>query len=193
MSLAALVADPDMQFQGLTTDQYDALVATGSLDEARVELLDGGLFAMAPQGPMHSGFTRRLAAALRRRLDAATPDAYFVRQHSPLRAGQGSEPEPDLYVYDASDDSLTSHPASAHLVVEVAVTSQGRDLVHKPRLYAEGGFAELWVVDLPRAEVVVHRDPRLEPVPGYASVQRWSFGTELSVLGVTVRLADLLD
>ena len=49
---------------------------------------------------------------------------------------------------DDADDS--QHPDTAHLVVEVSYSSQGKDLVHKARIYASGGFGEYWVLDIPR-------------------------------------------
>jgi Uma2 family endonuclease len=45
-------------------------------------------------------------------------------------------------------------------VIEVSVSSQRRDLVRKPRIYAEAGVDEYWVVDLDNRRVVCHRDPR---------------------------------
>jgi Uma2 family endonuclease len=56
--------------------------------------------------------------------------------------------------------TLTDAVASAQLVIEVAQTSRRRDLVIKPRLHAQAGVPEYWVVDLGQRELVVHTDPQ---------------------------------
>jgi Uma2 family endonuclease len=188
---ASPIVDPDMPFRGLTAVEYEALVATGALDDVPVELLEGSLYDMAPQGPMHAGLTDALRRQLERGWALLGEERYLTRLHSPLPAGVRSVPEPDLFVYDADRFSLSSHPDFAHLVVEVADSSQGRDLVHKARIYASAGFPEYWVLDVPRHDVVVHRDPRGDT--GYGLVQRLPFATELTALGVTLRISDLLD
>jgi hypothetical protein len=48
---------------------------------------------------------------------------------------------------------------TAPLVIEVAASSQRRDLVVKPRIYAEAGVPRYWVVDLDARGVVVHTEP----------------------------------
>lgn len=189
---ATPIVDPDVPFRGLTVPEYEALISTGALEDARLELLEGGLYEMAPQGPLHAGLANRLRRHLEAAWARAENEEFLVRLHSPVVAGGRSVPEPDVCVYDASADSLTAHPDFAHLVVEVADSSVGRDLVHKARIYASAGFPEYWVVDLPRREVVVHRDPRPE-LAQYASVQRLADHTPLTAVGVTVSLADLLD
>ncbi len=48
----------------LTVDDYDALIATGRLTDARVELVDGDLLAMNAQGPVDASLTVWLQVAL---------------------------------------------------------------------------------------------------------------------------------
>lgn len=189
--LEAMVADGEMRFRGLTREEYETLVDAGTFRDERVELLEGGLFWMTPQGPMHASFIEQLAHELTLGLHAGAPGRYRVRQRLPLAASERSEPQPDLAVVEAQGRTIMAHPATASLVVEVAFSSQSSDLLHKPRIYAGAGLPLLWVVDLPWHEVVVHTDPRNAPVPFYASVVRHSFDTPLSVLGLMLRLADL--
>jgi Uma2 family endonuclease len=61
-----------------------------------------------------------------------------------------------LSVEDVYRMPRSVQPATAHLVVEVAQTSQARDL-EKVRDYAEADVTEYWIVDLVAREVVVHR------------------------------------
>jgi Uma2 family endonuclease len=182
--------EPD--FRGLTRAEYDELVALGTFDDEAVELLDGGIYRMSPQGWPHQNLTDRLRRHLERSWWRDGDERFLVSTHAPVVSGDTSEPEPDLYVYDAAADRAGRRPDFAHLVVEVAQSSQGRDLVRKPAIYASSGFPEYWVIDLPRREVVVHRNP-LPDLAQYASVQRLPFETELTVLGVAVRLTDLTD
>ena len=65
------------------------------------------------------------------------------------------------------------HPSHAYLVIEVAETTLRTDLGLKRVLYALGGVAEYWVVDLKARSTVVHRVPRRGK---YTSVRRvaWS-------------------
>jgi len=49
-------------------------------------------------------------------------------------------------------------PTTAHLVIEVAQTSQARDR-EKVRDYAAAGVYEYWIVDLLARTVIVHRRP----------------------------------
>ena len=52
------------------------------------------------------------------------------------------------------------HPAGAELVVEVAVSSQRRDLLVKAPRYAAAGVPVYLVVDLDARRVIEHTDPR---------------------------------
>lgn len=179
-------------FRGLTRAEYDRIVELGLFDDEALELLDGGLYRMVPQGWPHQSVTDRLRRHLERTWWRHGDERFLASTHGPVIAGELSEPEPDLYVYDAEADRAGRRPDFAHLVVEVSQSSQGRDLVRKPRIYAAAGFPEYWVLDLPRREVVVHRDPRPD-LGQYGSVQRMPFEADLEVLGVDVRIADLTD
>lgn len=179
-----MTADPAIRWRGLTRSQYDTLVNAGALDGQPVELLEGVLVEMAPQGEPHAHAIVRLT----RHLVRALPDPWVVRVQLPLAAGEMSEPEPDLAVTD--DAPLgTGHPRTAVLVIEVARTSLRADLTHKPRVYAAAGVDQYWVVDLDREEVVVATDPT---DAGYTRVTRRPWTARLAVLGVPVVLSELL-
>lgn len=170
-------------WRGLTRERYDAMVRAGLLDGAPVELIEGVLVEVVPQGDAHA----RSLRALNRWLVPRLPEPWVLGVQTPLSAGERSEPEPDLSVVQ---EPPSGHPPSAVLVVELAVSSQRTDLVHKPRVYAAAGVTEYWVVDLPAAQVVVHRRPGAD---GYADVERRPWTAPLEVLGVPVDLAALLD
>ena len=114
----------------LSADEYHQLIESGGLDEdTRVELIEGLLVDMSPKSREHENVIAWLAATSDRR---RRRERYQVRVGAPLSLG-ASEPEPDLMVIER-DAPRPYHPATASLVIEVAVSSQGRDLRIKPRL-----------------------------------------------------------
>ena len=119
---------------------------------------------------------------------------YLVAAQVPLALSDFSEPEPDVTVVDRAARDSEQHPTTAHLVVEVAESSLRTDLGHKPRLYAAAGVPQYWVVDLRADEVVVHTEPAPagSDVPAYRTVRRLPLDHELTVLGVALRLSEVL-
>jgi Uma2 family endonuclease len=75
----------------------------------------------------------------------------------PLAVVDGWTPEPDIAVAEPSTDP-DRHPTTAHLVVEVAVTSQVEDR-RKALPYARALIPRYWLVDLPGGFVLEHTQP----------------------------------
>ena len=140
----------------LSRAEYDRAVEAGVFEpDARLELIDGALLAMTPQGSRHAAAVSLTARELRK----VFGDRVEIRIQSPLALGDDSEPEPDVAVVPGSArDYRDRHPAEAMLVVEVADTSLHRDRTVKPRLYARAGIPEYWLISLPDARVEVHRE-----------------------------------
>jgi len=70
-----------------------------------------------------------------------------------------SEPEPDIaIVRGAEGEFFTSHPKTAELVVEVAVSSPALDR-ENASLYAEAGVKEYWIILATERQVEVYRRP----------------------------------
>jgi Uma2 family endonuclease len=139
----------------LTADEYHQLVESGGFGEdTRVELIDGLILDMSPKTPAHERVISRLAQRFYAEIDL---DRYEIRVGAPLSLGN-SEPEPDLVVLDRAVPH-PYHPATAELVVEVAVSSRRRDLRVKPRLYPSAGVPVYWVVDVDGGRAVAHADP----------------------------------
>lgn len=120
---------------------------------------------MAPQTWPHSRGVDEIAWALDRALQARHGETFRVRQEKPLAATGVSEPEPDIAVVDSAVLRGGSHPATAHLVIEVAESSRRIDLLHEPRVYAAVRVAQYWVVDLVDRTVVVHTGPSPGELP----------------------------
>ncbi len=134
----------------LTVQDVHRMVQAGVLDEDdRIELVEGVLVDMVPIGAEHEGATDWLTSHFARR-----SRAWNVRVQNTLLIAGG---------YLLPDIALATHPRSeqpttAHLVIEVAQTSQARDLA-KARDYAAADVPEYWIVDLLARSVIVHRHP----------------------------------
>ncbi len=158
----ALDIDIAANLRPLLRSEYDELVETGALEGARVELLQGVLVEVTPQGVPHTA----ALVTLHRMFAPLLQRGYDLRVQFPLAAGPADEPEPDLAGVEARDP-WEGHPSTAALVVEAAYSSQRMDLGYKARLYASAGVPDYWVVDLAARRVLVHREPGAD---GYAAV-----------------------
>jgi Uma2 family endonuclease len=139
----------------ITVDEYHRMIEAGILDEdEHVQLIDGFLIAMTPQGEPHAQVIQRLNRLLVR----SVGEGLVVRPQLPLTLGD-SEPEPDLAVVREADLSRDRHPGAALLVVEVAADSLRVDRGAKAVLYARAGIPEYWIVSLEDSTVEVLRDP----------------------------------
>lgn len=184
-ALLPALRDPGVEPEPLTRAQYELLAEAGAFEDRPVELLEGVLSRMAPQGDDHAWAVGRLTTAIARRL----PDGLEVAPQMPLAASDLSEPEPDLAVVPRRERRSGLHRTAA-LVVEVAVTSLRRDLGIKARIYAEAGVERYWVLDLTADEAVVHTGPGPS---GYARAERVALDAPLELFGDTVRLSELLS
>jgi Uma2 family endonuclease len=110
---------------------------------------------MTPQDPAHAHSVQRLSELL----TLALRGRAVIRTRSLLALLDDSEPEPDVAVVPSGDYSA-SHPAHAHLVIEVSGSSQRRDRLVKGPIYARAGVQEYWLVDLDTRVADVHRDPQ---------------------------------
>ena len=130
--------------------------------EEHLELLEGELVLMSPQGPDRQWATVRVREALRAAYAAAPEPLHIVLvDHSPLEASPQSLPEPDLQVLRGRlADFAGRHPTGADvlLAVEVAATSQGRDR-RKASIYAAAGIPTYWLLDLSARQLEVFTAP----------------------------------
>jgi Uma2 family endonuclease len=160
-TLDAVAVDVDVieRVHPLSLDAYHRLVEAGCFaDGPRVELIEGVVVSMSSRTPEHEAAVEWLAEWLRDAVAAAEGLRARVRVTGPLTLPDGSEPEPDLTVV-RSGTPRPHHPASAELVVEVALSSVRIDRHAKARVYATAGIREYWVVDLIARCLVCHRAP----------------------------------
>ncbi len=138
--MTVAIAHPELaeRQRRITLDEYHRMAEAGILGEdEHVELIDGMLVAMTPQGRAHARVIQRLTRLLVRALG----DDLEVLPQLPLTLPDDSEPEPDLAVVRAEDaQSGEHHPRTALLVVEVAGDSLRLDRGSKAALYARAGI-----------------------------------------------------
>jgi Uma2 family endonuclease len=177
--------------------EYDQMVEAGIFPPGdRVELIDGEVLAVTPQGSAHATAVRLAEEALR----AAFGAGFDVRVQMPLALDAASEPEPDVAVVRGSPrDYRDHHPATALLVVEVADTTLAHDRERKASLYARAGIAEYWIVNLLDRRLEVYRDPaprpEARPDSGYREVRSHAASERISPQAsprTAFQVADLL-
>jgi Uma2 family endonuclease len=156
--LSSMVVDRSLsgdKIRLLSRRDFERMIELRFFDEdERVELLEGVLVEMSPQGWHHAAVTQRLAKVL----SLAVDKSLIVRTQMPFAATDFSEPEPDISVV-VDDDSSRQHPNRALLIVEVADDSLRKDLNKKRAAYARARVFEYWVVDLERMLVHVFTRP----------------------------------
>lgn len=140
-----------------TVDEYYRLAEAGILaEDERVELIEGVIVEMTPQGRSHAVVIGNLIPLLVR----AIGDELKLRVQQPLTLGDRSEPEPDLAVVSSREiREARRHPRTALLVIEVSDASHRRDRDLKARVYAAAGIPEYWIVDVTARSVELLSDP----------------------------------
>lgn len=137
----------------LTVEEYFRMAEIGLLaPEARVELIEGEIFDMAPIGNEHGGFT----AWLHRRLLRDLGESISVWDQVTLPLGRFSAPEPDLAILKYRKDEYRAKrpsPDDVLLIVEVSQSSLRHDQKVKLPLYARHNIPEVWILDVQRLQI----------------------------------------
>ncbi|MDQ6924752.1 MAG: Uma2 family endonuclease [Candidatus Eremiobacteraeota bacterium] len=139
--------------------QYHRMLEVGIVYEREpVELLDGQLIALPPEGPLHSSAVMALNELLVKRF----ADRAMVCPGNPVELDDTSEPQPDFTLVQRHDDWYKSgHPRPRHvfLVIEVSRSALAYDRGQKLRAYARNGIAEVRIVNLVHGQVEVYTEP----------------------------------
>ena len=153
--MSAILEIPEVRrrVSHLTVEEYHRLDEFNE-NGKRTELIRGIVIEKMSKSPQHSKLGKRLYDLLFR----LVPAGFIVWREDPLTLAD-SEPEPDVAVVKGvSEDFDDSHPRTAELVVEVAVSSAALDR-EMAALYAEAGVVEFWIVVVPERQVEVYRKP----------------------------------
>ena len=141
-----------------TTAEYYHMGELGLFDDERVELLDGEIWTLPPQGTPHF-YSTEIAGDL---LLTAFGDGFIMRRHGPISLQDGTEPEPDVVIVPGSRRDYADHhpvPTEVRLLVEVSDATLRKDRTKKRDNYARAGIADYWIINLVNRRLEVYRDP----------------------------------
>lgn len=154
-NMAAILEIPEVRrrVSPISVSEYHRLDERNE-NGRRTELVRGIVIEKMSKSPLHSS----IAKWLYDKFIAVLPSGFVVRRADPL-ALPDSEPEPDLAVVRGSPEQFFStHPATAELVIEVAVSSPALDR-ENASLYAEANIKEYWIVLAEERQIEVYRQP----------------------------------
>jgi Uma2 family endonuclease len=172
-----------------TIDEYHRLIDGGFLDEKNVELLNGEIVEMPPEGIPHADLSDEAARYLRQLLG----NKARVRDSKPITLPNHSEPEPDLCICrDIRYNIHHPYPEDIFWLVEFSNSSLAKDLQVKSKIYAAAEIPEYWVLNLKEMELVVFRSPSNL---GYQSEQTFTQGNinPLAFPDVSISIQQLLS
>ncbi|NEO97555.1 MAG: Uma2 family endonuclease, partial [Symploca sp. SIO2E9] len=119
-----------------TLDDYHRMIEVGLLESRHVELLNGEIIEMPPEGPEHAQLSTDAADYLRTLLG----ELALVRDAKPITIPETrSEPEPDLAIVQPKRVLYRTrhpHPENIFWVIEYAFSSLSKDLDAKRKTYA---------------------------------------------------------
>jgi Uma2 family endonuclease len=143
----------------VTVDEYERIIASGSLDDPeRVELIDGYMVDKMAKSAEHGFSTRRVLDSLEYRL----PGGWSSRKEEPVRIPDFDEPEPDVSVVRGRDEDYEHRlpgPDDVGLAVEVSLTTLDRDRDEKGPAYARARIPIYWLVNLVDRRIEVYTEP----------------------------------
>ena len=140
-----------------SVEDYHSLIEAGILEGKPVELLEGAIVQMSPEGIPHRRTNHSVTKYLRHILDSQAE----VFESHPVTL-DNSEPEPDIAVVRLPETIYNNHhpyPEDIFWLIEIANKTLDKDLNEKSITYARNGIPEYWVIDLVNNKVIVFTNP----------------------------------
>ena len=137
---------------------YHKMIAAGILSGRNIQLIDGELVEMSPEGIIHAAYGGSIADCLRQVMN----EHAWIREAHPIILSN-SEPEPDIAIVELPKSKyFQSHPVPADIywLVEISDTTLTYDLTKKQEIYAAAGISEYWVVDIKDQKLIVFTQPQ---------------------------------
>lgn len=142
-----------------TIKDYHQIIATGILAERQVELINGEIVEMSPEGEYHAYSSDEAGEYLIYLLGEKAK----VRQSKPITIPEtNSEPEPDIAIVQRLGKDYREHhpyPENIFWVIEYSHSSLTKDLEVKTKIYASAGIPEYWIINLQTMELIIFRVP----------------------------------
>ena len=139
-------------------EEWHDLVDSGVLAGKRVELLEGEIIAMSPEGIPHRNTNHKVVKYLRKLLDGVAE----IYESHPVTL-DNSEPEPDIAIVRLPESIYDTHhpyPEDIYWLIEISNETLTKDLEQKTITYARNTIAEYWVIDLKNNKLIVHTQPQ---------------------------------
>jgi Uma2 family endonuclease len=140
-----------------SVSDYHRMIEAGILEDRRLELIDGEIWEMSPEGPLHASTNINAVKYLRVLLDGLAE----VREAHPITL-ENSEPEPDIAIVHLPETAyLTRHPQPKDIywLIEISDRTIAIDLGKKKKAYASAQIEEYWVIDLQTKKMRIFRSP----------------------------------
>ncbi len=137
--------------------EWHELVNSGVLSGKKVELLEGEIVQMSPEGIPHSYTQQSVSDYLRELLKGKA----HIRDAHPITL-DNSEPEPDIAIVRLPSSIYAQHhpyTEDIYWLIEVSNQTLAKDLEQKTITYARNGIAEYWVIDLKHNKLILHTQP----------------------------------
>lgn len=116
-------------------------------EESGWEIIDGYLIDKMTIGSKHASIVKKLNKIL----SVSLGDRAIVSVQDPVQIDDYNEPEPDIALLKPREDFYAGgHPTAKDvvLIIEVSDANITYDREVKTALYADAGFAEVWLVNL---------------------------------------------
>ena len=175
-----------------TLDDYHRMIEVGLLESRHVELLNGEIIEMPPEGEPHAYYRTEAKDYLKELLGIRVK----IREAAPITIpDSASEPEPDIAIVQPLGREYLQHhpyPENVFWLIEFSNTSLAKDLDIKRKAYATASIPEYWVMNLKTRQLKVFRDPVNE---NYASESTLTAGEirPLAFQDVVVSVQRLLE
>ena len=187
------VSTPPRKKPKWSVEEFHRIRATGIWDGLRTYLIHGEIWEQGPMNPPHAVLVGLVQDALR----AMFGGGFTIRAQVPLVLGDSS-PFPDLAVVKGQQrDYLKVHQTTAELIVEIADSSLFEDTTTKAEVYATGGIADYWVIDVENRLLLIFRDPAPLPEGGAAyrtllKLKETDSASPVALPTAAIRVGDLL-
>lgn len=182
---------PNIRFTART---FERLVRADVFGTHRIELIDGRIFRMPPQGDPHEFGI----AKANRALSKVVPDSECLFVPGTLRLTRHTVVDPDLVWVACPIGTPYEERPLPLLVIEVSYATYKKDSTVKMQTYAQAGIRDYWIMNVRRGFLEIYRDPQASgdlAACRYASVTRYTRGESVALLdrpAVTFAVGDLL-
>jgi Uma2 family endonuclease len=180
-----------------TLNDYHQMIAAGILANRQVELLNGEIVEMTPQGEPHAAGSTETRDYLIQRLGNRAQ----IRDSKPITIPSSqSEPEPDLAIVRRRTERYLDHhpyPEDIYWLIEYSDSSLTKDRQTKAITYAKAGIREYWMINLKAlkaqgAELIVLREP-VDGVYQSEAIYKSGFVSPLAFPDMQISVQQLLD